>query len=148
MSWVGPFSKFNFYVRWARFILQKTHGNADTFVPMKFPFRWYIKLLFPHALTGGFLSIFYMVWLMNDSPVHGIKLLFVLSYLWIFFSLASFLVWSYFLAPRLGPYTLRWKILWALGSLLAGFWLVDNIPVILPGAGMPGHPDTNEGFLG
>ena len=85
---------------------------------------------------GAFLSIFYMVWLMNDSPVHGVKLLFVLSYLWVFFSLASFLVWSRFLAPRLGPYTLRWKILWALGSLLAGFWLADNIPVVLPGAGM------------
>ena len=103
---------------------------------MKSPLSWYIKFLFPHALTGGFLSIFYMVWLMNNSPVHGVKLLFVLSYLWIFFSLASFLVWSYFLAPRLGPYTLRWKILWALGSLLAGFWLADNIPVILPGAGL------------
>ena len=94
---------------------------------MKSPLRSYIKLLFPHAFAGGFLSIFYMVWLMNDSPVHGIKLLIVLLYLWVFFSLASFLVWSRFLAPRLGTYTLRWKILWALGSLLAGFgWPITS----------------------
>jgi hypothetical protein len=103
---------------------------------MNRPFRRYIRLSLRHALAGLVLAGFYLVWLMNDSPLRGIGLLSTLLYLWLIFGLGVYLLWSRFLAPRLVGYSKRERNLWLLGCLLAGFWLADNIPILLPGAGI------------
>lgn len=96
----------------------------------------YIRPLLISALVGSILSGFYLVWLMNESPVQGIGLLFIILYLWIFFTIAVYLFWTRLLVRWLTPYSTRWKVLWAAGCLTAGLWLADNIPVVLPGSGI------------
>jgi len=103
---------------------------------MKSSFHAHLPRLLPHALVGGFLAGFYMIWLQNETPVQGFGLLFVILYLWVFFTIFSFVVWTRFLAPRLAPFTNLQKIAWLFGCLLAGFWLADNIPVVLLGSGL------------
>lgn len=103
---------------------------------MRLNFRKAILPQLPYILTGAVLAVFYFVWLMNESPVQGIQVPIILLYLWALFSLASRAFWKYLLAPRLEPYSKRWRIWWLVGCIFIGFWLEENIPVILPGSGV------------
>ena len=89
--------------------------------------------MLPYVFVGGILAGFYLIWLMIKTPVVGIGLLFIILYLWLFFSLAAYFTWTRFLSPRIAPYSNRYKGFWLLGCLLSGYWLADNIPVPLPG---------------
>lgn len=103
---------------------------------MKHSFFKAIQSKLPYILTGAVLAVFYFVWLMNESPVQGIQVPIILLYLWALFSLVSRAFWKYLLAPRLEPYSKRWRIWWLIGCIFIGFWLEENIPIILPGSGV------------
>lgn len=95
-----------------------------------------IRSLLIYALAGAVLAGFYLIWLMNESPVQGTALIAISLYLWLFFTVLTYFVWTRLLASKVAHYSTRWKALWAAGCLLAGIWLADNIPVVLPGAGV------------
>lgn len=84
---------------------------------------------------GAIMAGFYMIWLMNKTPVAGSGLLFIVLYLWVFFTTASYFLWTRFLEQRLRTFSTHWKAWWLLGCAVAGFWLTDNIPVVLPNLG-------------
>ena len=103
---------------------------------MELPIRNALISRLPNALIGAVLAAFYLVWLENETPIRGVGLIFVIVYVWVFFTLAAYLTWTRILASRLEQFSPAWRNWWLAGSLVMGFWLADNLPVVVPGAGV------------
>lgn len=80
---------------------------------------------------GGVAAVSYLFLLKGETQSSFAKIS-ILVYLWIFFSICTWFLWSKFIRARLVGNSKLWNGLWLSGCLLAGLWLADNIPLVYP----------------
>jgi hypothetical protein len=89
--------------------------------------RWGLSIL-----LGAPSGIVYYLFLLEHTPLSGVKSVISLLYLSMLFSGLVYLLLFIFILPRLSKYSPRAKLPWLIGSLLAGIWLAIAIPLPIP----------------
>lgn len=91
-----------------------------------------IRKWIPAGIAGAILAVFYLFVLNQQSPIGGLSKIFAFIYLWGFFSLAVYALYSRIIYARLKEFTPTWQIAWMTGCMAAGVWMTHNIPLPYP----------------